>query len=472
MDKKKLLMILLPCGLTAIILVLALILSSVSSPSGSPADTAPEYTTPQDSVYLTVDALSESPDDISTAPGSETLSTAITEDITSVTDSETVTDSDTLPETEPPVTKPPETTQPVTRPPETKPPETKPPVTKPPETKPPETKPPVTKPPVTKPPETKPPETKPAVQTDPPVEFNGHILTSPLLDEERYVLGDILDTSPVKYIDDPDKAFPDAHFTRKYMTRNDSYWYENQRITVHGVMIHSTASPGIMAPQWFDRWNRSKIYGEIGRDASVHAFVDDENICQYLPWNHRAWHSRGIANNYFIGIEICEPASIKYTNNRISSYDPYSIANIAYFKKAYGNAVDLAAQLCFMYGLNADDVISHKEGWEMDMASNHGDPDHWFKLHGLDMDDFRDDVEEKLKLIKEDAASKVTTPAQTIPPATEPSPITTDAPITTDDLTSQTTVTTEQDPAITCTPTDEVSADPIPDEDTDEENNK
>ena len=55
-----------------------------------------------------------------------------------------------------------------------------------------------------------------------------------------------------------------------------------------GIMVHSTATPGVMAATGF-RWNKSiRLVKQIG--VCVHAFVDDKEVWQYLPWNHRGWH--------------------------------------------------------------------------------------------------------------------------------------------------------------------------------------
>jgi N-acetylmuramoyl-L-alanine amidase len=42
----------------------------------------------------------------------------------------------------------------------------------------------------------------------------------------------------------------------KYMTRNDCYT-AGRKITPKGIMVHSTAVPGVMAAEWFSRWNKS-----------------------------------------------------------------------------------------------------------------------------------------------------------------------------------------------------------------------
>lgn len=156
----------------------------------------------------------------------------------------------------------------------------------------------------------------------------------------------------------------------KYMTNNDCY-KAGRKITPKGIMIHSTATPGVMAADWFNRWNKP------GVDTCVHAFVDDKGVYQYLPWNHRGWHCGDSGNNTHISIEICEPKSL---NDK------------GYFEKAWANAVELTAILCKQYGLSADTVIGHYEGHKKGIASNHADPGHWFPKHGKSMDTFRNDV--------------------------------------------------------------------------------
>lgn len=98
----------------------------------------------------------------------------------------------------------------------------------------------------------------------------------------------------------------------RYFTRNDCYT-ANRKINPAGVMVHSTAAPGVMAEAWYDRWNKSYKAGEINRQACVHAFVDDFGAMQCLPWDHRSWHC-GVAydggpsaNNTHISFELCEP---------------------------------------------------------------------------------------------------------------------------------------------------------------------
>ncbi|MEQ6390345.1 N-acetylmuramoyl-L-alanine amidase [Bacillaceae bacterium S4-13-58] len=180
----------------------------------------------------------------------------------------------------------------------------------------------------------------------------------------------------------------------KYMTRNDCY-KAGRKISPKGIMIHSTATPGVMAAAWFSRWNKSYQAGEINRQVCVHAFVDDKEAWQYLPWDHRGWHAGGSANNTHIGIEICEPGGFSY--GRGSAMVGYDVKkNENYFRKACDNAVELCVFLCKEYSLTEKDIIGHAEGHRQGIASNHADPLHWFPKHGESMDTFRAEVKKAL----------------------------------------------------------------------------
>ncbi len=179
------------------------------------------------------------------------------------------------------------------------------------------------------------------------------------------------------------------------MTRNDCY-KAGRKITPKGIMIHSTATPGVMAADWFSRWNKSYQAGEINRQVCVHAFVDDNEVWQYLPWDHRGWHAGGTANNTHIGIEICEPAGFSYSGG--SNMIGYDISkNEAYFRKAWQNIVEVCVMLCQRYGLTERDIICHSEGNRRGIASNHGDVMHWFPKHRESTESFRAAVRAALK---------------------------------------------------------------------------
>lgn len=181
------------------------------------------------------------------------------------------------------------------------------------------------------------------------------------------------------------------------LTKNPCYT-AGRKITVEGLMLHSVGCSQPKASVFINNWNRTSF-----NTACVHAFIDGDSgdVYQTLPWNHRGWHGGGSSNNTHIGVEMCEPACIKYTGG--SSFTCSDLATAkAVAKRTYESAVELFAMLCEEYNLNplADGVIvSHKEGHKRGIASNHGDPEHlWNQLEmGYTMDTFRQAVKKAME---------------------------------------------------------------------------
>ena len=198
-----------------------------------------------------------------------------------------------------------------------------------------------------------------------------------------------------------------------------------------GVMVHSTGAnnpalkryvgpnDGILGDnQYGNHWNQAT---PGGINVCVHAFIgklEDGTIASYqtLPWTMRGWHGasgrNGSVNDTHIGFEICED----------------DLLDLSYFSKVYDEAVELTAHLCKLYYLNPMDdgvVIGHYEGYSRGIASNHGDPKHWFSKHGKSMDTFRADVMALLDLSPDDKPDvpEETETQQPITPPQVPTPI-------------------------------------------------
>lgn len=179
------------------------------------------------------------------------------------------------------------------------------------------------------------------------------------------------------------------NITKKLMTRNDCYNVEED-YNIKGIVVHSTATPGVKADQWYSMWNLSYEKGETDREVCVHAFLDDTGVYQYLPYEQVGWHVGGKANRSHIGFEICEPSGFYYYNNIISGYNVS--AQQPYFDRIWKNATTYCAYLCNEYDISVDNIISHKEANSLGLGTAHGDPDHWFILHRKTMNDFRNSV--------------------------------------------------------------------------------
>ena len=178
------------------------------------------------------------------------------------------------------------------------------------------------------------------------------------------------------------------------LTRNPCYT-AGRKITVKGLMLHSVGCPQPKASVFINSWNSLSH-----ASSCVHGFIDgnDGTVYQTLPWNHRGWHcgsgNKGSGNNTHIGVEMCEPACIKYTAG--SNFTCSNLAEAkAVAKRTYEAAVELFAMLCRKYSLNplVDGVIiSHREGHSRGIASNHGDVEHLWSKFGLSMQQFRKDI--------------------------------------------------------------------------------
>lgn len=179
------------------------------------------------------------------------------------------------------------------------------------------------------------------------------------------------------------------------LTKNDCY-QKGETIVPKGVMIHSTGAnnpwlrryvgpdDGLLGGnQYGNHWNRP------GLAACVHAFIGrraDGTVDTYqtLPWNYRGWHCGRSGNDTHISFEICEDG----------------LTDEDYFRQTYQAAVELAAYLCQTYGLDPmapGVVVDHAEGNDLGIASNHSDVRHWWSRFGVTMDDFREDVNNKVK---------------------------------------------------------------------------
>ena len=192
-----------------------------------------------------------------------------------------------------------------------------------------------------------------------------------------------------------------AELAKAPANRDSRYaqYYQGPR----GIMVHSTGAnnpnlrryvqpdDGVLGSNANGNdWNRP------GLEVCVHAFLGltqagEVAAYQILPWEYRAWHCGGDANNTHLSFEICED----------------NLRDRAYWEKTYRLARELTAELCRKFGLDPlapGVLVDHAEGAALGIASNHADVDHWWSRYGVTMDDFRADVARMLE--QEDAAQE------------------------------------------------------------------
>ena len=183
------------------------------------------------------------------------------------------------------------------------------------------------------------------------------------------------------------------------MTKSPCYT-GGRLIDVKGLYLHSIGCPCEKAQNIINNENQANA------GAAVQAVVQaNGEVWQGLPVYPetkkamRNWHcgsgSKGSGNNTHIGVEMTEPATIKYTGGSSwvevgdgSNTKAVVLAN-------YKNAVAYFALRCKQFGLDPlkdGVIISHKEGHDRGYASNHDDPEHIWGKFGLTMNQFRRDV--------------------------------------------------------------------------------
>lgn len=175
---------------------------------------------------------------------------------------------------------------------------------------------------------------------------------------------------------------------------NNPCYRAGKTITPKGLMLHSVGCPQPDASVFAKCWNSSNAA------VCVHAVLQaDGTVYQLLPWNWRGWHGGGSSNNTHIGVEMTEPANIRYKGGAsFLCSDP--VAAREQVKGTYETAVELFAKLCELYHLEPLTAIcSHAEGHRLGIASNHGDPEHLWKQLELPytMDTFRQAVKAKMQ---------------------------------------------------------------------------
>lgn len=175
------------------------------------------------------------------------------------------------------------------------------------------------------------------------------------------------------------------------MTKNP-YYTKPKKITVKGLMLHSVGCPQPNAKAFINTWNNANY-----KRACIHAFIDANSgdVYQTMPWNYRAPHSAGSANNSYIGVEMCEPSTIVYTGGSNWKDTSNGQNTKACVMRTYASAVKLFAGLCKEFKLDPlgkNVIVSHSEGHKLGIASNHSDVEHIWKKFGLTMDQFRQDV--------------------------------------------------------------------------------
>ena len=180
--------------------------------------------------------------------------------------------------------------------------------------------------------------------------------------------------------------------------RTDSRYATFQDRGPKGLMLHSVGCPQPSAEVFARNWDRVD-----NNNAITQAVLQADGVVyQLMPWNYRAWHAGGSANDTHIGVEMTEPSQITYTQGASFTCSDIEAAR-KQVEGTYKTARDLFAFLCEEYGLDPmTDIVSHHEGYLKGIASGHADPEHLWEGLGMDytMDGFRRDVKARMEAME------------------------------------------------------------------------
>ena len=176
----------------------------------------------------------------------------------------------------------------------------------------------------------------------------------------------------------------------KYIT-NNQYW-DLPNITVSGFVQHSIGIGQESADVIVNNANKSSYA------ASFHACVEPGRvvICAPCMENYRVakkcYHVGGSYNNTRIGVEMTEPNTIEYTSgSTYKDLDPEHSKD--FMRRVTDTAAEFMADLCIYHNRPVSTICTHKEAHDRGAGSDHGDPEHVWKIINYTPDDFRRDVQ-------------------------------------------------------------------------------
>lgn len=199
-------------------------------------------------------------------------------------------------------------------------------------------------------------------------------------------------------------------YITSYITQNPKY-NPSWQIPVKGLVLHSVGCSQPDPRVFVNVWNQpnytySSIHGIVGAEETIITLPIMETPGYSMGGGHGGGGKNGSVNRTHIGVEMCEPDTIKYVSGATFEVRDWE-ASCAFVEKVTWNAVKLFADLCKFHGLNPLEdgvIVSHYEGYLRGIASGHADPDHLWRQLRMDwnMDRFRQEVYNKMNELEDE----------------------------------------------------------------------
>lgn len=184
-------------------------------------------------------------------------------------------------------------------------------------------------------------------------------------------------------------------FYQQLATENPCYKKCGNRSETTHLVLHSTGKDNANLRRYvtpddghLGKNNYNNGWNNPMADTLVHAVIGRNKqgaveVYQIAPWGKFVWGcgsgKNGSGNSFAIHVEMCEDQSL----------------GSSYAKATFEAAVKLFAHLCKAYNIPTSNIWSHSEAHAKGYASNHADPEHWWKkvAPSLTMNRFRAEVQ-------------------------------------------------------------------------------
>lgn len=182
---------------------------------------------------------------------------------------------------------------------------------------------------------------------------------------------------------------------------------------VKGLLIHSVGCAQPKADVFVKGFNSPNIAASVSGFIEPGRFVETAPVFQEKGRAKKCYHvgggSKGSRNGTHIGIEMTEPATIKYTGGAtFKDLDPEKTKK--HIREVTDTAAQVFADLCIFHDLTVGDIsiTSHRQSYLEGYGSNHGDPDHIWRVINYTLADFRKDVQKYIDAKKGDVLALMT----------------------------------------------------------------
>ena len=201
-------------------------------------------------------------------------------------------------------------------------------------------------------------------------------------------------------------------YTHKVQFATNGRYWNLPTIKINGLVLHSIGCSQPSAQRMANRFNSPDARASVQGFIEPGLFIETAPIFKEPGKAKKCYHvgsgPNGSYNSSRIGIEMCEPSTLKYTGRGAEFKDLDPAKSKDYIRKVTQTAVEVFADLCMFHHLSVDRITTHRQANLDGYGSGHVDPTHIWKLIDYDLNDFRRDVQKAIDSKKGDVLADMT----------------------------------------------------------------